>query len=85
MNYKIVESEPSAPKLITVADMKIGDIGQITGRNQFHNGHFIVLTFDRRLVSLTNPAITWSHPESIQVRKLREGEKLSIVGTRSRC
>lgn len=81
-NYKLTVDERITDAIITQAEMQIGEIGMIVDTKPSElNNHWILKTYGERCVSLNDPRKTWSPGSaSIKVRKIRDGETITLTG-----
>ena len=86
MNYK-VSSEPVDSWFYKASHLNLGEIARVTDGTTYmghtYMGHWVLMTYGRRLISLTNPQCTWAAEADqalLTVRKLMPGEKITIIG-----
>ncbi len=81
MMYVVKPVGPVQVSTVRLADMKIGDIGQIVDAG-IYMGQYVICCYsdnvaNKQLVSLTSPNSTWNGG-SPPVRLLKPGEKVTL-------
>ena len=76
--YKFELKSPSDQEIISVKNMKIGQIGVVQG--PMYGGEIIIRTYDR-LVSLKDVAQTWNNIEesTLKVKLLPRDSKITLI------
>ena len=80
LDKKIKEQEDQKEPLFYARDLEVGEMLVIIAPESGYNGHTIMRIYDK-IVSLSSPEYTWSHPEtfSFKGRKLKSGESFTLT------